>query len=69
MGKQAERHGGKPPSGTTATGYGWMRPGFLNMPAASNDNRITPRFLLRRPQFWIWLAMVITAAAWAIHRF
>lgn len=69
MGKRAEQHGGKPPSGTRTTGYGWMRPGFLTMPTASNDNRITPSSLVRRPQFWIWVGMTVLAVAWLTSRF
>jgi len=68
MGKQAEQHGGQPPSGTRSTGYGWLRPGFLTMPTASNDNRITPRSLLRRPQLWIWVAAAVLAITWAVSR-
>lgn len=68
MGKRAEQHGGQPPSGTRSTGYGWLRPGFLTMPSASNDNRITPRSLLRRPQLWIWAAAAVLAITWAVSR-
>lgn len=63
MGKRAEQHGGQPPSGTRATGYGWSRPGYMDMAAAANDNRITPQSLLRQPRFWGWVAMVGLAAA------
>lgn len=62
MGKRAEQHGGQPPSGTRATGYGWSRPGYMDMAAAANDNRITPQSLLRQPRFWGWIAMVGLAA-------
>lgn len=58
MARRAERHGGEPPSGNVPTGYGWLRPGYLAMPSAANDNRITPRRLLRLPSFWGWLAMI-----------
>lgn len=68
MRKGAERHGGQPPSGPRATGYGWLRPGFLTMPPAANDNRIAPRSLLRRPQFWIWLGLMATGVAWIATR-
>ncbi len=68
MGKRAEQPGGKPPSGTRTTGYGWMRPGFITMPVASNDNRIAPRALLRQPQFWIWTAGAGLLIAWLATR-
>lgn len=68
MGKRAEQHGGQPPSGTRPTGYGWLRPGYLDMPAASNDNRIAPGSLLRRPQFWAWLGLIILAVIWVATR-
>lgn len=63
MGKRAEQHGGQPPLGIRATGYGWSRPGYMDMAAAANDNRITPQLLLRQPRFWGWVAMVGLAAA------
>lgn len=63
MGKRAEQHGGQPPSGTQATGYGWLRPGYLDLPAAANDNRMTPHSLLRQPRFWGWVAMIGLAIA------
>lgn len=63
MGKRAEQHGGQLPSGSRATGYGWSRPGYLDMAAAANDNRITPQSLLRQPRFWGWVAMVGLAIA------
>lgn len=69
MGKRAEQHGGQPPSGTRPTGYGWLRPGYLDMPAASNDNPVTPRSLLRRPQFWVSLGLAGLALAWLAARF
>jgi hypothetical protein len=69
MGKRAERHGGQPPSGIQPTGHGWLRPGYLDMPAASNDNRMAPRSLLRRPQFWAWLGLIGLAMAWVATRF
>jgi hypothetical protein len=68
MGKRAEQHGGQPPSGPRATGYGWMRPGYLDMPAASNDNRMAPRSLLRQPRFWGWIALLGLAVAWLASR-
>ncbi|WP_341914299.1 hypothetical protein [Ferrovibrio terrae] len=68
MGKRAEQHGGQPPSGTRPTGYGWLRPGYLDMPSASNDNRIATRSLLRRPQFWTWLGLIGLALTWIITR-
>lgn len=58
MGKQAEQRGGQTPSGTRATGYGWLRPGYLDLPAAANDNRMTPHSLLRQPRVWGWVAMI-----------
>ncbi len=63
MGKRAEQHGGQPPSGPRTTGHGWSRPGYLDMPAAANDNRMTPQSLLRQPRLWGWIAMVGLAAA------
>jgi hypothetical protein len=68
MGKRAEQHGGEPPSGTRASGYGWMRPGYLDMPAPSNDNRMAPRSLLRHPRFWGWLALIALAVVWGYSR-
>ena len=64
MRKGAEKQGGQPPSGPRATGFGWLRPGFLTMPLPANDNRLAPRSLLRRPRFWIWLVLVLAGAAW-----
>lgn len=69
MGKRAEQQGGNPPSGPRATGHGWVCPGFISMPSASNDNRIAPRLLLRQPRFWIWLATAGLLAAWLYNRF
>jgi hypothetical protein len=69
MGKRAEQHGGQPPSGTRATGYGWLRPGYLDLPAAANDNRMTPQSLLRQPRFWGWIAMIGLAIALIAVRF
>jgi|GEM_PF-1868721 hypothetical protein len=69
MRKGAERQGGQPPSGTRATGYGWLRPGFLTMPLPANDNRMAPRSLLRRPQTWLWLVIVAVGLAWIATRF
>ncbi len=63
MGKRAEQHGGQPPSGPRTTGHGWLRPGYLDMPAAANDNRMTPHSLLRQPRLWGWIAMIGLAAA------
>jgi hypothetical protein len=68
MGKRAEQQGGNSSSGTRATGHGWTRPGFLSMPTASNDNRITPRLLLRQPRFWIWVLAMGVLAAWLYGR-
>jgi len=68
MRKGAEKQGGQPPSGLRATGYGWLRPGFLTMPVPSNDNRMAPRSLLRRPQFWIWLGLTVAGFAWVVTR-
>lgn len=69
MRKGAERQGGTSPAETRTTGYGWLRPGFMTMPAPANDNRMAPRSLLRRPQFWLWLAMLAAGAAWIASRF
>lgn len=69
MRKGAERQGGQSPSGSRTTGYGWLRPGFLTMPLAANDNRMAPRSLLRRPQTWIWIGIAAIGLAWIISRF
>lgn len=69
MRKGAERQGGQPPSGPRTTGYGWLRPGFLSMPSAANDNRMPPRSLLRRPQLWLWLAIITIGLSWIVTRF
>lgn len=69
MRKGAEIQGGQPSSGRQATGYGWLRPGFLTMPPAANDNRRAPRSLLRRPHFWLWLTAVMVGATWIATRF
>jgi hypothetical protein len=34
------------------------------MPLAANDNRLAPRSLLRRPRFWVWLALLLAGGAW-----
>lgn len=68
MRKGAEKQGGMPAAETKTTGYGWLRPGFMTMPAAANDNRIAPRALLKRPQLWLWLAMMVTGGAWIMSR-
>lgn len=69
MRKGAERQGGTASAETRTTGYGWLRPGFMTMPAPANDNRMAPRSLLRRPQLWLWLAMMATGVAWITSRF
>ena len=68
MRKGAEKQGGMAPVGTRTTGYGWLRPGFMTMPAPANDNRMAPRSLLRRPQLWLWLALLTAATAWIAAR-
>lgn len=66
MRKGAEKQGGQPPSGHQATGYGWLRPGFLTMPPAANDNRMAPHSLLRRPRFWLWLVVATMGMTWIV---
>ena len=68
MAKRAAKQGGHPPSGGKPSETGWFRPGFLSMPAPANDNRFGPRGLLRRPAFWVALAVFAAVAAYALLR-
>lgn len=69
MGKRAEQHGGESPTGNRTTGYGWLRPGYLTMPVPSNDNRMAPSSLLRKPRFWVWIGLMALGLTWIATRF
>jgi hypothetical protein len=68
MAGQARKQGNQPPSGQAPSGHGWARPGYITMPYAANDNRLTVLLLLRQRRFWVWTALILGCSLlFALH--
>ena len=63
MAGQARQQGNRPAPQPTTSGHGWQRPGYITMPYAANDNRLTARRLLGQRRFWVWSALILALAA------